>query len=138
MALKPLFDAAELLKETPVEKVLTLTRIEAETSPTITIKIDDKVREKERKLFKKYNQFVMRFEGKNREGHLNDDRLAYAQKLIDLCVIDSSGLFENHSNDLLKRACLRQPAFMGVLLDAISEAFAGDVKLVDEDESKKN
>lgn len=145
MNVKPLFDAAELLADETKEVVLVLDRIEnVDPKPTITIKVNDEIREKQRKLFKQHNEFVLRVEGGRgkrvkQEAHIDQNRLEYAKGLVDLCVVNSEMLFEKHDNKLLKKVFVRQPSFLDYFLDVITEAFDGDLSLTEEEEdAKKN
>ena len=145
MNVKPLFDAAELMSEETHKVVLSLDRIEnIDPKPTLTIKMDDEIREKQRKLFKQYNDFVLRFEGgrgkrAKQEAHIDQNRLEYAKGLVDLCVVDSAMLFAEHDNKLLKKVFVRQSSFLDYFLDVLTKAFDGDLTLSDEDEdAKKN
>jgi hypothetical protein len=148
MSVKPLFDMAELMSDEVQEHVIELSRIENVTPvPTITVKITDEIRGKQHKLFKKHNDFVMVIKGKGtrteQETRFKSDKEAYANALVDLCVIDSSMLFEKHDNKLLKKVFIRQPSFMDYIVAELTKVFDGDVTLSedddeDEDDSKKN
>jgi hypothetical protein len=122
------------------ESEIALDRIkDIEPKPTITIKLNDEIREKQRKLFRKHNDFIMRYRGNGtravQEGHIKSDKLEYAKDLVDLCVSNSSGLFEKHSIEALKKVFVRQPSFLDYVVDVITKVFDGDID-IEEDELK--
>lgn len=145
MSVQPLFDMSDLVKDVDKEIVIELDGIKKiEKIPTITIKINDSIRTKQQKLFRKHNDFVLTMgskkKGTKQEGRFKQDKLAYASALIDLCVVDSYMLFEKHDQDLLKKVFVRQPSFMDYVVDKLTEVFEGDLAIdesIDEDDKKK-
>lgn len=136
-----LFDSQALLADSEEEKVITLDRIaEVDPKPTITVKLSDEIREKQKELFNKFNRIVFRGYRKQQEAELRSKKTEYAKALVDLCVINSTGLFEKHDKTLLKRVFLRQPSFMDYVLSEMTKVFDGSVKLTEEaaEEDEKN
>jgi len=133
-SVKVLFDSQALLADNEEEKVITLDRIEeVDPKPTLTVKLSDEIREKQRELFNKYNRIVFRGNRKEQEAELKSKKTEYAKALVDLCVINSTGLFEKHDKALLKRVFIRQSSFMDYVLSEITKAFDGSVKLTEEE-----
>lgn len=133
-SVKVLFDSQALLTDNEEEKVITLDRIaEVNPKPTVTIKLSDEIREKQRELFNKFNRIVFRGSRNQQEAELKSKKTEYAKALIDLCVIDSTGLFEKHDKTLLKRVFLRQPSFMDYVLSEFTRVFDGTVKFAEEE-----
>jgi uncharacterized sporulation protein YeaH/YhbH (DUF444 family) len=136
-SIKVLFDSQALLADNEEEKVITLDRIaEIDPKPTITVKLSDEIREKQRELFNKFNRIVFRGNRKEQEAELKSKKTEYAKALVDLCVIDSTGLFEKHDKALLKRVFIRQSSFMDYVLSEITKVFDGSVKLAEEQEAE--
>lgn len=128
-----LFDSQALLADNEEEKIITLDRIaEVDPKPTITVKLSDEIREKQKVLFNKFNRIVFRGYRKQQEAELKSNKTDYAKALVDLCVVDSIGLFEKHDQTLLKRVFVRQPSFMDYVLAEITKVFDGSVKLAEE------
>lgn len=130
-----LFDSQALLADSVEEKVITLDRIaEVDPKPTITVKLSDEIREKQKDLFNKFNRIVFRGYRKQQEAELKSKKTEYAKALVDLCVVNSTGLFVKHDQTLLKRVFVRQPSFMDYVLSEITGVFDGSVKLAVEAE----
>lgn len=129
-----LFDSQALLADNEEEQVITLDRIaEVDPKPTITIKLTDEIREKQKDLFNKFNRIIFKGYRNQQEAELKSKKIEYAKALVDLCVVNSTGLFEKHDKTLLKRVFLRQPSFMDYVLSEITKMFDGSVKLVEEE-----
>lgn len=141
-----LFDADALKSDVTQETEVQLDRIELEdgTTPTLTLKVNDETRKKERAAMKKAVGISIRQKGKGakstQEFIPKNEREKYVSDMIDASVINSFGLFEQHTNALLKKACERNPEFAGYLADEIADVFAGSVKLKEEEdeENEKN
>jgi hypothetical protein len=141
--IKYLFDAKSLLDTSKNEEEVTITlaRIEEiDPKPTLTVKLSDRIREKQRSLFDSYNHIIFRGKQNKQELEVKSNKTDYAKALVDLCVIGSTGLFDAHDNSLLKRAFLRQPAFMNYIVSELTKVFEGSVKLAEEEdgEDEKN
>ena len=144
MSIKPLFDAAELLKEETQRVVVELPGLVSDGVPTVTIAVSDEIRTSYAGLNKKHFSFYVELKGKGtrqkREGHTKSNPEQYARELIDLCVVDSSGLFGSHNLPALQKAVLKYSKFREYLIGKIEEVFTGEWLLnEDEDEdAKKN
>ena len=141
--IKYLFEAKDLLDTSKNEEEVTITldRIEEiDPKPTLTVKLSDTIREKQRTLFDRYNHIIFRGKQSRQELEVKSNKIDYAKALVDLCIVGSTGLFEEHSNALLKKAFLRQPSFMNYVVSDLTKAFEGSIKLAEEedDEDEKN
>ncbi len=140
-----LFDAAALQSGAVVLHVIELDRIEVEgDTPTLTIRLDDKIRKQERKILKETVTLSIRQFGKGtrqtQEMIPQNDRAEYVDKMLALCCETSTGLLDTHNTKLLQIACLRDQDFMKYLGDEISAVFEGDIKIreAEEEEQEKN
>ncbi len=140
-----LFDAAALQSGAVVLHVIELDRIEIDgDTPTLTIRIDDKIRKQERKILKETVTLSIRQTGKGtrqtQEMIPQNNRAEYVDRMLTLCCETSTGLLETHDTELLQIACQRNQDFMRYLGDEIAEVFEGEIKVreAEEEEQEKN
>jgi len=143
MSVKPLFDAAELLKEETQRVVVDLPGLVSEATPSVTVEISEKIRTSYAALNKKYFDFYIELKGRGtrqkREGHTKSNPEQYAKELLELCIVDSSGLFDTHNLAALQKAVLKYSKFREYLIGEIEKVFTGEWLIHEDDEdAKKN
>ncbi len=128
-----------LNKESTEEKVLPISCLEGDPTPTVSIKITDAGREKYIKLCQDNIYFAGEI-GKS-EGRVKNDRLTLALGFVDIFVIDSENLFTDngkpakHTNKALKTLLIRYNELRTWFLDAVTAALTksiDDQKTADE------
>lgn len=143
-----MFELSELRNDVTILKELVVDCVatpEGEDAPKVIIEINDKIRKEEATLSKKHlGKIVFTDLGTTQE--FRNDRLAYLQGMVDVCVKDSDRLFTEggkpaaHDNKAFKTLLLRYPVFASWFGNALTEAFAevSKFKTAEAEKQEKN
>jgi len=139
-----LFKADEILRDSTEEEVIECDFFiipEDVEVPTITIEVNNKVREIARaSADKNCGDLRIRYAGggKRPEGIITDDRQEYCHDVLNAAFVNCSGLIDSPSKKAILALLIKEPQFTKKLAAKLIEYFEHNDLYADEEADRKN
>jgi hypothetical protein len=134
-----LFSAAAILADEKEERVIELDFFdlpEGQDIPTITIEISNRTREAVRKAADRHSNVLIQYSKGRPVGKLVNRPDEYCREVLDAAYLDSEGLVDNPSKEVILKLLKREPRLAKELASKLMETFEHSDLYQDEEDEK--